>query len=253
MATQICRHIRTNGSRCGCIALSGKTFCYYHDRTGKLHRSINPPSDGIETIIHPIEIQEMMQRSPMIAEYYRPKTGPLVLDFPPLEDRESIQIALSMVVTAMAQNRIDPKRAGLMIYGLQVASSNARNLQPSRGDIVTQTVLDEDGQQIAPDEDPESEIVAQQLLELIEQEDAEEAAELAEEREEEEAEERRDKERKAELAAKRDKRLRSWVESPQHSQSQPCSGSTLSIPGSCFAPNPAPVPAPDPTLVDSPA
>jgi hypothetical protein len=173
MATQICRHIRSDGSRCGCIALSGQTFCYYHDRTGKLHRSINPPSDGIQTIIHPIEIQEQIQRNPAIAEYYRPKTGPLVLDLPPLEDRESVQIALSMVVTAMAQNRIDPKRAGLMVYALQVASSNARNLQPSRGDIVTETVLDDDGQQIAPDVDPESKIILQDFLNSLENEEDE--------------------------------------------------------------------------------
>jgi hypothetical protein len=176
MATQICRHIRSNGTRCGCIALSGQTFCYYHTRTGKLHRSINPPSEGAETILHPIEHQDLIRRDPLVAAYYGVKpAGPLVLDLPPLEDRESIQIALSMVVTAMAQDRIDPKRAGLMVYALQIASSNARNLvQPSRGDSVTETVLDEDGRQIAPDVDPESEIILQDFIDSPENQEDEE-------------------------------------------------------------------------------
>jgi len=178
MATQICRHIRTNGSRCGCIALSGQTFCYYHDRTGKLHRSINPPSDGTETILHPVPIedQERVRRDPLLAAYYGVKpTGPLVLDLPPLEDRESIQIALSMLVTAMAQNRIDPKRASGIIYALQVASNNAHMIDnmPSRSSIVTETVLDEDGRQIAPDVDPDSETTLQDFLNSPENEEDE--------------------------------------------------------------------------------
>jgi hypothetical protein len=161
MATQICRHIRSNGSRCGCIALSGQTFCYYHDRTGKLHRSIIPPPplDAVEAALH-----RKMLLDPSMGIYSG--GGPLVLDFPPLEDRESIQIALSMVVAAIAQSRIDTKRAALLIYGLQVASGNARNLdlQPSRDSIVTETVFDEDGRQIAPDEDPKSEIALQKSI-----------------------------------------------------------------------------------------
>jgi hypothetical protein len=133
------------------------------------HRSINPPSDGIETILHPVppEHQELSRRDPVLAAYYGVKpTGPLLLELPPLEDRESIQIALSMLVTAMAQNRIDAKRASGIVYALQVASNNAHMLRnkPSRSQIVVETVLDEDGRQIAPDEDPESELALQEFI-----------------------------------------------------------------------------------------
>jgi hypothetical protein len=143
------------------------------------HRSIHPPDDGIETIIHPIDAQEHMQRNPLVAEYYRPVKGPLLLDLPPLEDRESIQVALSMLITAMAQNRIEPKRASGMIYALQVASNNAHalNHSPSRSLIVRETVLDEHGQQIAPDVDPESEIELQNFLNSIENAEDEEEQE----------------------------------------------------------------------------
>lgn len=173
MSATICRHVKINGARCGSPALGGRTLCYHHMRVADHHRSINPPNDGIPTIIHPIDVQEHMQRNPLVAQYYNPKPGPLLLDLPPLEDRESIQIALSMLITAMAQNRIDSKRASGMIYALQVASNNAQSLNntPSRSLIVRETVLDEHGNQIAPDEDPESEVELQQFLNSIENEE----------------------------------------------------------------------------------
>jgi hypothetical protein len=47
---------------------------------------------------------------------------------PPVEDTASIQLALIEVLEALAANQIDPKRAGLLLYGLQVASSNAKHV-----------------------------------------------------------------------------------------------------------------------------
>ena len=103
--------------------------------------------------------RDLMQREPLIAKYFEPAPpGPLQLDFPPLEDPESIQLALSMLLSALGQGRIEPKRAGTMLYGLQVASANARTLQiPHHTDaaqLVRDTTLDESGHNIAPDEDP---------------------------------------------------------------------------------------------------
>ena len=169
MSTEICRYIRTNGARCGSPALSGRSFCYYHVNAVQRHNSLVPrrADDDIPTVIHPLNTDENRQREPLVAEYFSPVRGPLALDFPPLEDRESIQLALSMLITAMAQNRIEPKRATTLLYGLQVASANARGLrlQPSRSCIVRETVLDDDsGIAIAPDEDSEAELNYQQML-----------------------------------------------------------------------------------------
>ncbi len=85
----------------------------------------------------------------------------LQIDFPPLEDRHSIQLALSLLIKALAEDRIDPKRAALLFYGLQVASANARDLNPvpprhKRPGKVRETIVDEaTGDLIAPDADPE--------------------------------------------------------------------------------------------------
>ena len=49
------------------------------------------------------------------------------LELPPFEDANSIQIALMQVVDAILHNRIDTKRAGLVLYALQTASSNLAN------------------------------------------------------------------------------------------------------------------------------
>ena len=68
-------------------------------------------------------------------------------------------MALSLLVAALAQNQVDPRRAALLFYGLQIASANALKLNPEpkrRPAKVSLTMLDEaTGALIAPDEDPE--------------------------------------------------------------------------------------------------
>jgi hypothetical protein len=161
MPTRFCRHIRINGERCGSPALRSEVFCYFHVELGKRHRRQRPHHDAIPTIVHPMTLQDGTQREPHTVEYDSANApAPLALDFPPLEDRHSIQLALSMLTNAVAQDRIDPKRAALLFYGLQIASSNARDLNPlppprQRTAKVDETILDEaSGLQIAPDEDP---------------------------------------------------------------------------------------------------
>lgn len=174
MLVDICRHIKTNGSRCGTPSLKDKSFCYFHEDSARRHRSLSPFHDE-PAVLHPIcsDHRDRAQRDPMLAEYYHlhPKHGPVELDFPPLEDRESIQLALSMVVAALAQNRIDAKRAAPILYGLQVASANARSLdlEPQRSKLVSHTVLTDSGIEIAPDEIPESEIDRQRFIDAIAQ------------------------------------------------------------------------------------
>jgi hypothetical protein len=197
MPTKVCRYIRTNGERCGSPALNSEVFCYYHVQLGKRHRGLNARPENsrlepIETIIHPMTLQDGTQREPLTAEYFDVQAAvPLQLDFPPLEDRHSIQLALSMLITALAQDRIDPRRAAMLLYGLQVASANAKDLTPSlppnrRAGKVRETVLDASGILIAPDEDPEGEEDYQRpgsvarFLEKMEKEHAEKERKAAE-------------------------------------------------------------------------
>ena len=153
MPTKYCRHIKANGERCGSLALLRQPFCYYHVEIERRHRRDIPRRDAMLTVLHPMTLQDGSQRDPTVAEQF-PQ-----LDLPQLEDRHSIQIALSMIVAALAEDRIDPKRAALLFYGLQVASLNAHKLNPvPQRDLgkVSKTVRDEsNGNLIAPDEEPE--------------------------------------------------------------------------------------------------
>jgi hypothetical protein len=80
-----------------------------------------------------------------------------------------------MIIGALARNTLDTKRAGTLLYGLQVASANAvhLNYSPSRDYAVTETTLTPAGDEIAPDEDPLGEIAFQEFLHGFEQADEE--------------------------------------------------------------------------------
>ena len=160
MPTAYCRHIRTNGRRCCSHALQTSAFCFFHGNSITRHRGLNPPADLMPTVIHPLNTDDQRQRNPILAEYFAgvpTNPAPFTLNFPALEDRESIQVALSMLISALGQNRLETKQAGMMFYGLQVASNNARklDLEPGNNQIVRSIVTDPSGHQIAPDEDPQ--------------------------------------------------------------------------------------------------
>jgi hypothetical protein len=59
-----------------------------------------------------------------------------------------------MLLTALGQNRIDGKRAAPMLYNLQIATQNLRNLTQFFDDGPTDVVTGEHGEILAPDEDP---------------------------------------------------------------------------------------------------
>jgi hypothetical protein len=161
--TTICRHIKTNGERCGSPALRDHAFCYFHRNLTARHPK--PAPDPIPTLIHPFDPTRELQVA----------TTQPTLNLPPLEDRESIQLAASMVIGALARNILDTKRATALLYGLQVASANAVRLNhcPSRDYVVTQTTLTPTGDEIAPDEDPRGELAFQEFLRNLEQADDE--------------------------------------------------------------------------------
>jgi hypothetical protein len=182
MPTTYCRHIRPSGRRCQMFALRNQPFCYHHESVNAHHRALNPPHDGTENIIHPMNLDHgNLQREPILAEYFSHSRGPLELRFPALEDADAIQVSLSMLLAALGQNRIEPKRASTMIYALQVASINARTLTHNASHVVTETLFDDSGNQLSPDEDPEEITEAHLLLESItKQEDDEEEDEMDE-------------------------------------------------------------------------
>lgn len=68
-----------------------------------------------------------------------------------LEDAESIQLAISLVINAIATSSLDTKRASALLYGLQLASANAARLQsrPKASEVVRDYSTSADGLDLA--------------------------------------------------------------------------------------------------------
>jgi hypothetical protein len=115
MQYQLCRHIRTNGLQCQAPSLREATYCYFHTRLHQRHSTFRPQGEATRYVIAGQHVQ-------LIA----------------LEDRESVQTALSVVINALALGQLETRRATALLYGLQLAAINASklNTQPYAPNVV---------------------------------------------------------------------------------------------------------------------
>jgi hypothetical protein len=92
-----CQQIKHDGEPCEAAALRGKKFCYYHLHSGP------PPNDvrGNSAAIPQVQFH-----------------------VPLLDDAASIQATISVVCEHLLHRRLEPKKAGILLYALHVASSN---------------------------------------------------------------------------------------------------------------------------------
>ena len=94
-----CKHIKANGEFCGSPALRGREYCYFHLTV--LGRRLRTQKHIMKGECH-------------------------YLQLPTLEDADSIQLGVMQVMDALLRDQIDTKIAGLLLYGLQIASSNLK-------------------------------------------------------------------------------------------------------------------------------
>lgn len=150
-AYPLCAHIKTNGRRCQSPALRGHPLCYFHRKLRRVHR----PAVTVEV--------ELAKWAPERVQYYKdhgldpleyaagaPRSGTLKII--PLEDAESVQLAVSSLYAAIAVHEVDPAHARNLLYALQLASSNARTLprDPSPSSPATATTRAIDDFSAAP-------------------------------------------------------------------------------------------------------
>lgn len=124
----LCRHIKTNGLRCKSPSLAESAYCYFHSRLHQRHASF--------------------RYTPQTRGYLIPGQH---IELAPLEDRESVQVALSVVINALATGQLDSRRATALLYGLQLASTNSArlNLTPYSSDVVRSAESTPEGLDIA--------------------------------------------------------------------------------------------------------
>ncbi|RZU41179.1 hypothetical protein [Edaphobacter modestus] len=105
-ASRRCRHLGSEDRRCGSPAMRGERFCYHHHET-------SPP------------VANLRQRRARQASF----------SIPVPNSRAEIQHAIGDIMLRIANNDIDLRRAGLLLYALQTANSNLtehqrQNAQP---------------------------------------------------------------------------------------------------------------------------
>src|SRR5207249_10691843 len=98
-----CRHLKVNGTQCGSPALKDHRFCYFHQQWHERKLLIN--STGA-------------------------RKARASISLPVLEDAKAIQHMQTMQL--LLEGQIPQKTAGLLFYGLQIASSNLKhpNFEP---------------------------------------------------------------------------------------------------------------------------
>jgi len=101
-----CQHIKVNGTQCGSPALKSRRLCFFHNRWREARIEFcksGAPAQAITSI-----------------------------DLPVLEDANSVQIAIMQVLRLILAKQLEPKIAGLLLYGLQTASLNLKraNFEP---------------------------------------------------------------------------------------------------------------------------
>lgn len=104
MSCPTCSHRKADGILCGSPALHGKKLCYFHQRDHRRQANI---------------AQLLRRTDPLNPHSSLPKTLP------------GIQVALYEVMTAVADGRINPKRAGVILFSLQQKSLSLRQPYPA--------------------------------------------------------------------------------------------------------------------------
>src|SRR6266550_7480381 len=96
-----CRHLKVNSTQCGSPALKDHRFCYFHQRWHEQKLVINSA---------------------------RARRARATFSLPVLEDANAIQLSVMQIMQMLIEGQIDQKTAGLLFYGLQIASSNLKHI-----------------------------------------------------------------------------------------------------------------------------
>jgi hypothetical protein len=102
----LCEHIKIGGMRCGSPALQGQKYCHHHA--------------GVYRLVPRTHV-------------FLPATPAMEIDptypyqLPYLEDFEALQIGYMQFIRGVADNRLEPKRAKLVLEALKSAGANLRH------------------------------------------------------------------------------------------------------------------------------
>ena len=94
-----CRHIKTDGKKCHSPAMRGSAYCYFHSRP-----------------------RRRLPASKPLAANSAGKAPEQLIDTSRIGTHGSIHDAITQVIGALGSSRMTPRRAAVLLYGLQVAA-----------------------------------------------------------------------------------------------------------------------------------
>lgn len=107
MPYRLCRHIKTNGLQCQSPAMVEQRFCFYHHTSRQRHRAVaaRDPSPAALANMGTITYAPTLDRSGNFSMEPLPALTPdsTSIDLGPLDDAHSVQLAISVVVNALAR------------------------------------------------------------------------------------------------------------------------------------------------------
>ena len=133
MPVPLCRHIMASGLRCQSPALTMQRSCYFHRRQTSRHKNFSP--------------------NPRLDPFFEPGRHIRLL---PVEDRSSLQMAISQTVNALATGQIEIKYGRAILFGLSLAAQQIRELEahpqsaPDPARVVTDIVFSDDHLDLVP-------------------------------------------------------------------------------------------------------
>ncbi len=107
-----CQHLKVNGTQCGSPALRRKRRCYFHE--------------GVRVAGARAQSGQLTQHA---------------YELPVLEDANAVQMALMQVMQMLLRGQLEVKIAGLLLYGLQTASTNLKHTK-FEAEKATDVVID---------------------------------------------------------------------------------------------------------------
>jgi len=153
----ICRHIKTNGQRCQSPAVHRATYCHFHRTLNDAHTKGFPPPSALGYMTT-AQIKTLLDAGEPLSEIAKAFPTPYHFALQPLEDAESVQVAISLLFSDMVSGRLCTERARPLLYALQLASYNFRTValvqarEPADHTMAHRVVRSRDGHTLAAPE-----------------------------------------------------------------------------------------------------
>lgn len=132
MSLPTCTFVKTNGVVCKGLAVKGRDRCHFHQDNAEIAHAIKLATTYRRGDLMKFHLSNTaFCKVPGNNEVFDDTSAALFanLELPPIEDANSINQLINIIVRALTQQAIPARNAGLILYALQIASGNLDRLR----------------------------------------------------------------------------------------------------------------------------